>query len=194
MANRAALVVAAVRDRVGRCISTPLSDAEALKICFTCATVESDALLELSHTRVVRSEANAHCRALAVTPEEFEALLRDDALTNARRFGLTNALAEDEADPERARQLAAVQKALRLTLTEKAQRDLWESSPRVRMRAALAILRTDAHVECLEHALGGVLKSDLRLIEDLRCETEEVGIDIMSVSALISTVCSQIVS
>jgi hypothetical protein len=194
MANRAALVVAAVRDRVGRYISTPVSDAEALKICFTCATVESDALLELSHTRVVRTEARTHCRALAITPDEFATLLRDDALTNTRRFNLTSALAEDEADPERARQLATVRKALKLTLTEKAQREMWESSPRVRMRAALAILRTDAHVECLEHALGEVLKSDLRLVEDLRCETEEEGIDIMSVAALISTVCSQIVS
>lgn len=194
MANRAALAVAAVRERTARHISTPVSDAEALKICFTCATVESDALLELSHTRVVRTEASTHRRALAITPSEFAMLLRDDALTNTRRFNLTNALTEDEADPERARQLATVQRALKLTLTEKAQRELWESSPRVRMRAALAILRTDAHVECLEHALGEVLKSDLRLIEDLRCATEEEGIDIMSVAALISTVCSQIVS
>ena len=194
MANRAALVIASVRDRVSRHISTPVSDAEALKICFTCATVESDALLELSHTRVVRSEANAHCRTLAITPDEFASLLRDDTLTNSRRFNLTNALSEDEADPERARQLAKVQGALKLTLSEPTQRALWESGPRVRMRAALAILRKDAHVECLEHALGEVLKSDLRLVEDLRCETEEEGIDIMSVAALISTVCSQIVS
>ena len=54
------------------------------------------------------------------------------------------------------------------------------------------MLRKDDHVECLEHALGEVLKSDLRLIEDLRCATEEEGIDIMSVAQLISTTCTGI--
>ncbi len=194
MSTRAASALAAVRERVSRHISVPVSDAEALKICFTCATVESDALLELSHSRVVRAEANANAHTLAISPMEFDVLLSDDALTNARRFGLATALAEDEADPERQRQQEDIKRALKLTLSEKAQRELWESSPRSRMRVALAILRKDAHVECLRHALGEVLGADLRLIEDLRCTTEDVGIDIMSVAALISTVCTQITS
>jgi hypothetical protein len=49
-------------------------------------------------------------------------------------------------------------------------------------------------VECLHHALGEVLGSDLRRVDDLRSHTQDVGIDIMSVAALISTVCTQIVS
>ena len=105
MTSRAASALVAVRERVARHISVPVSDAEALKISFTCATVESDALLELSHSRVVRSEANAHAPTLAVSPEELDALLRDDGLTSARRFALATALSEDEADPERQRQL-----------------------------------------------------------------------------------------
>ena len=192
MNAKAAAALVAVRERVARHISVPVSDAEALKICFTCATVESDALLELSHSRIVRAEANAHAQTLAVSPEEVDALLRDDGLTNARRFALANDLAAEEAaDPERQRQLDEIKGALRLTLQEQGQRELWESSPRVRARVALAVLRKDRHVECLRHALGEVLGADLRLIEDLRCATEDVGIDIMNVAALISTVCSQ---
>ena len=194
MNAKAVAALTAVRDRVARHISVPVSDAEALKICFTCATVESDALLELSHSRVVRAEANAHAQTLAVSPEEVNALLRDDGLTNARRFALANDLAAEEADPERQRQLDDIKRALKLTLREQGQRELWESSPRVRARVALAILRKDHHVESLQHALGEVLGADLRLVEDLRCTTEDVGIDIMNVAALISTVCSQISS
>jgi hypothetical protein len=193
MANHAASALAAVRERVSRHISVPVSDAEALKICFTCACVESDALLELSHSRVVRCEANINAQALAISPVEFDALLSDDGLTNARRFGLATALAEDEADPERQQQQRDIKSALKLTLGERAQLAQWESSPRTRMRATLAILRKDAHVECLRHALGEVLGADLRLVADLRCATEDVGIDIMSVAALISTVCAQLV-
>jgi len=192
MASWAAQALEHVRARVRQHISVPVSDAEALKICFTCATVESDALLELSHTRVVQAEANAHRRELAITADEFAVLLNDNAQSATRRFGLTNALAEDEQDPARQAQSEAVRGALRLTLNEKTQRELWESNPRVRMRAMLAMLREDDHVACLEHALGEVLKSDHRRIDDLRCATEEEGIDIMSVAQLISTTCTSI--
>lgn len=185
-------MLSSVRERVRKHISVPASDAEALKICFLCSAVESDALLELSHSRVVRTEARTHCDALAITPHEFNVLLDDDALNQSRKFNLTTALTEDETDSERQQQRESIEAALRLTLAEPRQRELWESSPRVRTRVALAIVRKDGHVECMEHALGEVLRSDLRRVDDLRADTEEVGIDIMSVAALISTVCTQI--
>lgn len=181
-----------VRARVRQLISVRVSDAEALKICFTCATVESGELLELSHTRVVQKEANTHSNALAISADEFAALLHDNALSPTRRLSFTNALAEEEQDVTRQGQLAAVRDALKLTLGEAAQRELWESSARVRMRSLLAVLRKEDHVACMEHALGEVLKSDHRRIDDLRCATEEDGIDIMSVAALISTTCAYI--
>ena len=192
MATRAAGVLSSVRERVRKHISVPTSDAEALKICFLCSAVESDALLELSHSRVVRAEARTHCDALAITHHEFNVLLDDDALNQSRKFNLTTALTEDEADCERQQQRERIESALRLTLAEPRQRELWESSPRVRTRVALAIVRKDGHAECMQHALGEVLRSDLRRVDDLRADTEEVGIDIMSVAALISTVCTQI--
>ena len=194
MNTAAAAVIAGVRDRVRRLISVPVSEAEALKICFLCSTVESDALLELSHARVVRAEASTHSGALAITADEFDALLDDGALNQSRRFNLTSALAEDESDPERQRQRTAIESALKLTLAEKQQRELWESNPRVRTRVTLATLRKEGHVRCMQNALGEVLGSDLRRIDDLRCDTEQVGIDIMSVAALITTVCTQIVA
>jgi len=192
MATKASPVITGVRERVRRFVSVPVSDAEALKISFLCATVESDALLELSHARVVRADARTHCSALALTADEFDVLLDDDALNQAHKFSLTAALVEDENDTERQRQRAAIEAALKLTLAETQQRALWESSPRVRTRVTLATMRKDNHVECMRHALGEVLGSDLRRIDDLRCDTEEVGIDIMSVAALIDAVCTQI--
>ena len=192
--GNAGQALAEIRKRVGQHISVPVSDAEALKLCFTCATVECDALLDLSHSRVVQMEANAHRRALALTPGEFATLLDDGSLTPQRLFNLTSALAEQERDAERQEHNASIAAALTLTLGEKTQRALWESNPRVRACVALAILREEDHVACMHHALGEVLASDLRRVDDLRCETQDVGIDIMSVAALISAVCTQIVS
>lgn len=194
MSGNVGHALATIRGRVNQHISVPVSDAEALKLCFTCATVESDSLLDLSHSRVVQSEANANRRALALTTDEFAALLQDGALTQSRMFNLTSALVDEERDPERREQNASIESALGLTLKESAQRALWDSNPRVRACAALAVLREEGHVECLQHALGEVLGSDLRRIDDLRAHTQDVGIDIMSVAALISTVCTQIIS
>ena len=115
MSAKAAQALSAIRGRVGQHISVPVSDAEALKIAFICATVESDALLDLSHSRVVQNEANTNRRALALTASEFAALLGDGSLTPARLINLTNALAEEERDPERTEQNAAIKGALQLT-------------------------------------------------------------------------------
>ena len=60
------------------------------------------------------------------------------------------------------------------------------------MRVVLAMLRKEGHDRCMRHALGEILRSDLQRVDDLRHDTEQAGIDIMSVSALISTVCTQI--
>ena len=192
MTTRSTAVLTAVRERVRKYISVPASDAEALKICFLCATVESEALLELSHSRVVRNEARTHRKVLAITPDEFDALLEEDACNQSRKFNLTTALLEDERDAERQNQREAIESALKLTLAEPAQSELWTSNPRVRMRVSLATLRREGHTACMKQALGEVLQSDLRRIDDLRADTEANGIDIMSVAALISTVCTHI--
>ena len=194
MSGKAGQALAAIRSRVNQHISVPVSDAEALKLCFTCATVESDALLDLSHSRVVQTEANAHRAALALTANEFATLLSDDSLTPTRLLNLTSALVEQERDSERQEHNASIEAALKLTLNEKTQRTLWDSSPRVRACVSLAVLREENHAECLHHALGEVLASDLRRVDDLRYNTQVDGIDIMSVAALISAVCTQIVA
>lgn len=183
-------VLSSVRERVKRCISVPIPDAEALKICFACSIVESDALMELSHSRVVRAETRERCNHLSLSPKEFSVLLSDDMLSPLRKHNLNNALSTEEVEGERQRQNAAIERCLKLTLKEKAQRELWDSNPRVRARVCLSVLRKTDHVACIEDSIGQLLRSDLRLVEDLRYQTDIDGIDIMSVSSLVSIVCS----
>lgn len=185
----ASAVMVRVRDRVRRHITTPIADKEALNLCLACATVEPDALLELSHDRVVRTQAIANCDALALTTEEFDALLCDTTLTAPKRATLAAALGKQEANDEYKARLASIAAALRLTLTESAQQKRWSESARTRARVSLAMLRRGEHMACLESALGGVLRSDHRLIDDLRAQTEEEGIDLIAVSELIGAVC-----
>ncbi len=188
MTTPAQAVMTGVRERVRRFISTPVLDGDALSMCLACATVESEALLELSHDRMVRSEAVANCKKLALSADEFDALLCDASLAGTRRTALAAALAAEESDDECKRRQADIAAALKLTLTEKAQQQRWRESARTRARVALAMLRKEDHVQCLEAALGSVLGADHRLIEDLRARTEEDGIDLITVSSLIGAV------
>jgi hypothetical protein len=188
MTTPAQAVMTGVRERVRRFISTPVMDGDALSMCLACATVESEALLEFSHDRIVRSEAVANCKKLALSADEFDALLCDASLAGTRRTTLAAALAAEETDDECKRRQADIAAALKLTLTEKAQQKRWRESARTRTRVALAMLRKEGHVQCLEAALGSVLRADHRLIEDLRARTEEEGIDLITVSSLIGAV------
>ena len=188
MTTPAQVVMTGVRERVRRFISTPVLDSDALSMCLACATVESEALLELSHDRMVRSEAVANCNHLALSADEFDALLCDASLNGPRRTALAAALAAEEADDQCQARHAAIGAALRLTMTEQAQQKRWQESARTRARVALAVLRKEGHMACLESALGSVLGSDHRLVEDLRAETEEEGIDLITVSSLIGAV------
>ena len=108
MASPTQTVVGRVRDRVRRHITIPIADKEALNLCLTCAMVEPDALLELSHDRVVRQQAIANCDALALAPEEFDALLCDATLTAPKRTALAAALAKEEENDECKAQHAAI--------------------------------------------------------------------------------------
>jgi len=188
MTTPAALVMNSVRERVRRQITTPVLDCDALSLCLACATFETEALLELSHQRMVCAEALDRCDDLALTADEFDALLCDASVAGPRRTQLAVALAAEEDDGECKKRHIAIAKAMPLTLKEKEPQHLWKESARARARVSLAMIRKEGHAQCLETALGSVLVSDHRRIEDLRAQTEEEGIDLIGVSALISAV------
>lgn len=188
MATPAMVVMNCVRERVRRHVSTPVLDCDALSLCLACATFETEALLELSHQRTVCAEALNRSNDLALSADEFDALLCDASMAGPRRAQLAAALAAEEDDDECKKRHAAIAAAMPLTLKEKEPQQLWRESARARARVALAMLRKEGHAQCLETALGSVLVSDHRRIEDLRAQTEEEGIDLIGVSALIGAV------
>lgn len=189
-----------VRARTKRHISVVMSDLDALTIALTCATMERDALLELSHDRIVATEATRSADQLQLTSDEFKALFcastaesakstvatrRDLAALQAAAAALQlqDNMAETKALHE------AIAGALRTTLREPAQKAVW-STARARRLAVLTLLREDDAdaLACLRHVLGEVVGSDLRRWEDLREEQRAVGLDLMLVSETLAAV------
>ncbi len=197
-------VLTAVRARTRELISVTLSDADALAIACMCASLESEALLELAHDRVVRSEALHHAHRLALSPVEFAALFVPDAATAASAAATRGArrdLASMQAAahslklhdelPESLELREAIEQALRCTLAEPAQRAAWEV-PRTRQLVMLAAQRRsdDDALCCLVSTIGEVVASDLRRWDDLRDRIANDGVDLMHVSSLIATLAS----
>ena len=190
--------MARVRDRTRRFVSVVLSDSDAVIIALTCGTMECGALLELSHDRIVSSEATQTADRLKLQCDEFAALFcgtvaPNTRLSNRRDLASVQAAAaalqvQDDL-PEAKRLHAAIAVALHTTLSEESQGAAWQS-PRVRRLASLALLREDAQdsLVCLHSILGEVVGSDLRRWDDLREDIKDDGVDLMLLSETISSV------
>mgnify|MGYP004144282079 CR=1 FL=1 len=201
-------VLKTVRARTRELISVALSDTDALAIACMCGTLEANALLELTHDRVVRTEALQHAHRLALTPTEFATLfVHTDAAAARGSGGGGGSLHRDlaamqaaahnlklhEEQPESVELREAIQQALRCTLSEVAQRGAWEL-PRTRQLIMLAAHRQSDEdaLSCLTATIGEVVASDLRRWDDLRDRIADNGVDLMHVSELIAGLASAV--
>lgn len=192
--------LARVRERTKHHISVMMSDTDALTIALTCATMERDALLELSHDRIVATEASRSAGRLQLTCDEFNELFCSptsasvkSTLATRRDLATVQAAAaalqlQDDLVETKALH-AAIADALRTTLAESAQKAVW-SKARARRLIVLTLLREDDAdaLACLRYILGEVVGSDLRRWEDLREEQRVEGLDLMLVSETLAAV------
>ena len=193
-----------VRERTKQHIPVVMSDTDALTIALTCSTMERDALLELSHDRIVATEASRSANRLQLTCDEFDALLcsstgasANSNLATRRDIASMQAAAaalqlQDNLVETKALH-AAIADALRTTLAEPAQKAIW-STARARRLVVLTLLREDDAdaLACLRHILGEVVGSDLRRWEDLREEQRVQGLDLMLVSETLAAVAGSV--
>jgi len=192
--------LARVRERTKHHIPVVMNDGDALTIALTCAAMERDALLELSHDRIVATEASRSAGRLQLTCDEFNELFcsptgasakstfatrRDIVAVQAAAAALQ--LQDDLAETKALH--AHIADALRTTLAEPAQKAIW-STARARRLIVLTLLREDDAdaLACLRHILGEVVGSDLRRWEDLREEQRAQGLDLMLVSETLAAV------
>tara|TARA_B100000768_G_C11192130_1_gene337825 strand:- start:234 stop:842 length:609 start_codon:yes stop_codon:yes gene_type:complete len=186
--------IARIQDATKRLISVNLQQRDSLILALTCATMETQALLELSHDRIVCLEATKNAGALQLKCVAFRVLFCDASATRVRRDlaainKATQALLLHDELPEAAELNDAIAQALRMTLQEPQQKTAWEK-PNLRRLAMLALLRKDDgdSIECLQYVLGEIVGSDLRRWNDLREQLRDDGIDLILVSETISEV------
>lgn len=182
-----------------------MSDIDALGIALTCTMMEHGSLLELSHDRLVATEATRHAERLKLTCDEFHVLFCgppsaaiSKPVTATRRDlaalqSAVEALKVQDEMPETQLMHASIASALRTTLTEPAQKAAWET-PRGRRLAGLCLQREDDAdaLTCLRHVLGEVVGSDLRRWDDEREALRNSGLDLMHVSETLAAVAASV--
>ena len=126
----AAGVLRLVRDRARRFVAVALSDTDALSVALSCATMESQSLLELAHDRAVSGEAARNATKLQLPCDEFRALFcvppTAKPVVQGRRDHVAlqaaaQALQLQDAQPETQALHASIATALQTTLRESAQ-------------------------------------------------------------------------
>lgn len=187
-----------VRSRTRSAISNALLDNDALRIALASSLAESTALLEFSLEKTVRTDALRSKTTLALSSHEFCALFATPDPTELKprqRADATNGamLRTFEALPEWKELRAQLEAALSTTLTEPAQRTAWTASPSIRVAASIALLRDEDAIDCVDAVIGGLVRTDVRKLEELKTTIEDAGIDVMCVSDAVAALSSSIV-
>lgn len=162
-----------IRERVTEKVGGWLSEGECLKIAVLLSLFCREEVLGFAMPAHVSKAVLPHADSLKMTPVEFESL-----------FAPAKTLAVVEPKHASAKRVFAqscqqLQQALRVTVGEQGHSKSW-SVAGIRT-AALVALHGEDHETLLGHALGGIVRSDFRRLDELKCSVEDAGIDSMLV-------------
>lgn len=173
------LAVATIRARVAPVGGSWLSDSECVQIALACKCRGSVDLLGVLFNRHVTALLSTQIANLAITDLEWRALFGHE-VSHTRTADVTDITRSDRFRSETEKVVAA----MRSTVVEATQKAAWQR-PVTRVGAYIC-LHFDNHEDAMEATMGGLVRSDLRRLEDLCAEMEDRGVDTMELAAMIS--------
>tara|TARA_B100001173_G_scaffold109609_1_gene94889 strand:+ start:1195 stop:1770 length:576 start_codon:yes stop_codon:yes gene_type:complete len=190
MATDRATAIAAVRQRVEEALVCTMAHdhetAMAAALAAMCARDSQpvfDVLFNIPRAKL----AQQHRERIAITDSEFEALFGVDAV-----LGVSAAATTQINNPAFAAHAQSLVHALRCTLAEQRAKAAW-ARPATQLGCYLALHMDDAE-ERLSTCLGGVVRGDVRRLDDIRSLVEDNGADHMlltqTVLALANVTCA----
>lgn len=173
-------------ERARGLISVNLSESDCVALCIGCMMPNdrgSVAGFLCSHRQLGLVEK--HADQLALTKNEFCDLFGKDS--HCLNSDLARRVCESKSACENAQ---SVEHALQCSLVEPGARAAW--ARHVSKLACIVALHTEEAEEMIGAVLGGMVRADLRRLEDLRCDIEDGDTDTMllfeTVTALASAV------
>lgn len=170
-----------VRGRIGQGVSRLLTDAEVLTVGLAASCENAEALIEYVVDRQLAKElCRLRMHDVAITLSEFQALFT--SFRPVRPELVAGVMLQDTSFKAF---VEALQRQMQCTVLERDQKMAWGMAP-VRVLTYVAFhaeADTEERVSC---ALGGVVRADMRRLEDLRASLEGDAMDVMSVGSSIA--------
>lgn len=173
------IAVQSIRTRIAPVAGTWLSDSECVQVALACACRGAKELLGVLFTRNVTKKIECSIETLAITDAEWKMLYASE--TTHTRTNETNAVANSIHFKEEALKLS---NALRSTIGESAQKTSW-TRPVARVSIYVGMHFAN-YEDAVSTALGGLVRSDNRRLEDLCAEMEDRGVQVMELAMMIS--------
>ena len=178
--------VSAIRAQIAKFHHLSLSDQSILTICLLNRVDVGGELLELQFPTDLAKRLRANRSKLDCAPEEVVSILCFCAAYSC------DAAKTLLAAPAVAACVARLEGALRCTLLEKHPAQRW-ASPLVKVAMTLAFhepVTSPLPVLALEALVGGIVKSDLRRLEDVHDALSGAPLDPLTMTALVECVAS----
>ena len=163
----------AIRSRVSNRVGGWLKDEECVQLALACATRRPREVAEFMFaSNVARTAAEVGYDVIGITKAEWKQLFGPNAQPTR-----IQKLSEVMRDPKFATATDELGKALQRTVEEPVQKAVWNKA------WCKTILYSAMHMnndeELMETALGNLVTSDTRRLEDLRSKIDEKGMEIM---------------
>jgi len=166
-------IVAEMKRRVGAHISNTIEEKDCVAVCLA-ASLQRDreelfgVLLNNNLSRVAMKCADS----LSIKESEWSKLFGKSAtFTNESKVAT---LTKDTAFAPHAE---ALESALRCSLLEPASKMAWKSA--VARVSSYVALYTESSEELISHVLGGLVRADMRRLDDVRSNVEDTPTDHM---------------
>lgn len=179
LSQRRIQAVSQIKTRVAEHVGTWLADHDAVSIAIAAATRVSKETLEYLCSPMVAKKAVQHTKTLAVTADEWDALFGAEA--RPLRVSPIEALNRDSEFAQAVKEVGA---ALRTTVEETEQKQIW--SRQVTQAACTIAMHVEQHETYVSSCLGNIVRSDLRRLEDLQCKLEDDGTDAMLIGTTLT--------
>ncbi len=171
----------AIRSRVAQNVGSWLKDEECVQLALACTTRAVDEVVEFMFaSNVAKIAKTVGHSSLGITKSEWSQLF--GPLAQPTRGGQ---LAEVVRDSKFLAASSELGDALRRTVEEPSQRQIWERAWSKMILFAGMHMNNDE--ELLEMALGNLISSDTRRLEELRSKIDDRGPETMLLCTVLAT-------
>ena len=183
ISSAAASAAGAIRARFASHCPTKITIEQSMCLGICAIVANSKPVIEFIFDRVVSRIACSKLPSFELNGAEWCAIVARCCASRPNEMMLKVATAMDFRE-----RVAAVEDALRCTLSESGNKRAWAQSLQTRVVAVLCFQTSEPPYQALDAIFGSVVRSDLRKCEDLHSSQHDRPMDIITLATMVESV------